>query len=405
MNDLTPLDVRKKKGDFRRTMRGYDPSEVDSFLKIVEDRLEALVIENLALTEKTQRLVSQMEAMEGRENAVQEALVTAQKLREEVQDQSKREADSLRDQAVRDADSIREQVTRETESLRGEAHREASSLRDEAIREAASVRDQARREADLIRKEIAGEIDSTILEAEGLLKERKRVLEELERNRRKFIKGFRTLLERELDSVEVEEARRPLEEIPLELNLRGWKTDRETEAAQGSVEGGLAGGLVSEAYEPTISFDAQDDVEEIEGTPTEGWGAMAGDEPPEGEFNDIVPVGVFDPPVAADADPDLEEPPEDVSVDPEGFEGGEDPGLRTEDAELGRTVDELLEPGVGEDASGGPEPVWFSSLLKQGRGSSELVERWVGKPEEAGEEEDSEDASEPEKGTGGEGEA
>ena len=32
MIDLTPLDVRKKRGDFRKMLRGYDPQEVDSFL-------------------------------------------------------------------------------------------------------------------------------------------------------------------------------------------------------------------------------------------------------------------------------------------------------------------------------------------------------------------------------------
>ena len=47
MIDLTPLDVRNKRGDFKRAMRGYEPHEVDLFLEMVADRLEALVRENL----------------------------------------------------------------------------------------------------------------------------------------------------------------------------------------------------------------------------------------------------------------------------------------------------------------------------------------------------------------------
>ncbi|MFH1765104.1 MAG: DivIVA domain-containing protein, partial [Gemmatimonadota bacterium] len=35
MIDLTPLDVRKKRGDFRRILRGYDPEEVDTFMDLV----------------------------------------------------------------------------------------------------------------------------------------------------------------------------------------------------------------------------------------------------------------------------------------------------------------------------------------------------------------------------------
>ncbi len=57
-------------------------------------------------------------------------------------------------------------------------------------------------------------------------------MEELERSRLKFLKSFRGLLERELDAVEVEEARRPLEDIPLELDFRGWKRHAASETVE-----------------------------------------------------------------------------------------------------------------------------------------------------------------------------
>jgi DivIVA domain-containing protein len=178
MIDLTPLDVRKKRGDFRRILRGYDPEEVDTFMDLVAERFEELVRENLTLSEKTGRLESQLEALVGRESAVQEALVLAQKLREEVQEQSRRDAEVLEKRASR--------------------------------------------QAELLKAETDAEIKRRLGEAEGLMRERQRALEDLERSRLKFLKSFRGLLERELDSVEVEEARRPLEEIPLELEFRGW---------------------------------------------------------------------------------------------------------------------------------------------------------------------------------------
>src|SRR5690606_10885181 len=55
MIDLTPLEVRKKKEDFRRALRGYEPVDVDTFLELVSDRMEQLVRENLALSEKAAR--------------------------------------------------------------------------------------------------------------------------------------------------------------------------------------------------------------------------------------------------------------------------------------------------------------------------------------------------------------
>ena len=81
MIDLTPLDVRNKRGDFKKLMRGYDPQEVDVFLEIAAERLEELVRENIVLRERSERLELQVGAQSDREQAVQEALVTAQELR------------------------------------------------------------------------------------------------------------------------------------------------------------------------------------------------------------------------------------------------------------------------------------------------------------------------------------
>ena len=84
MIDLTPLDVRKKRGDFRSRLRGYDPEEVDSFLELVSERLEALVKENMTLSESGDRQTTQLSALEEREKAIQDALVSAQKLRDDT---------------------------------------------------------------------------------------------------------------------------------------------------------------------------------------------------------------------------------------------------------------------------------------------------------------------------------
>lgn len=163
MIDLTPLDVRKKRGDFRRTMRGYDPAEVDPFLELVSERLEELVKENMALQERVDRLAEQVGAQEGREKAVQEALVTAQELRDEIRTQARSEADLVRREAELEARKIVERA-------------------DEA----------ARRTHD---------------EADRILAERRRELGELDRARARFLKGLRGMLERQMDALAVEEER------------------------------------------------------------------------------------------------------------------------------------------------------------------------------------------------------
>ena len=164
MIDLTPLDVRKKRGDFGKALRGYDPAEVDGFLELVVERMEALVKENLAFRAEVEQLTEKVVVQEGREQAVQEALVTAQELREDV-------------------------------------------------------KKQARREAKLLEREARGRVEGMILESEKLVTEHRAALQELERQRERFLKAFRTLLERELDTVEVEFGRAPLEDVTLDLEL------------------------------------------------------------------------------------------------------------------------------------------------------------------------------------------
>ncbi len=132
MIDLTPLDVRKKRGDFAKQLRGYDADEVDSFLELVAERLEALVKENLTLKERTARLSDQLRSQEGRERAVQEALVTAQELREDILGQARREADLLQREARADAEEARRAIEDQADRLKRETTEHVDLLLEKA---------------------------------------------------------------------------------------------------------------------------------------------------------------------------------------------------------------------------------------------------------------------------------
>jgi DivIVA domain-containing protein len=175
MIDLTPLDVRNKRGDFKKLMRGYDPQEVDVFLEIVADRLEMLTRENMALRERTGALQAQVNSSTDREQAVQAALVTAQELRADIRAQAQREAESI----LREA---------ETEARRMGAEAEAEA-----------------------RTKLRG--------AERQLDKLEDAIQQVDRRRARFLKEFRQLLQRELDVVAVEEGRAPHEERTIDLDL------------------------------------------------------------------------------------------------------------------------------------------------------------------------------------------
>jgi DivIVA domain-containing protein len=183
MIDLTPLDVRNKRGDFKKLMRGYDPQEVDVFLEIVAERLEALTRENMALRERSGALQAQVNSQTDREQAVQAALVTAQELRADIRAQAQREAENV----VKAAET-------EGRRLVAEAEAEArTKLRD------------AERQFDKLEDAI----------------------QMLDRRRTSFIKEFRQLLQREMDVVAVEDARKPLEERAIDLDLGPRRTEEQ----------------------------------------------------------------------------------------------------------------------------------------------------------------------------------
>jgi cell division initiation protein len=168
MIDLTPLEVRKKKGDFRRVLRGYDGELVDDFLDIVADRLEELVRENLALNERVGRLEERVADYREREKALTEALVSAQELREERLTQATREADLRMREAEADAERIREAALRERQG-----------------------------------------------EEEGLRRVRAR--------RAQLMESLRAFLERELHQIDVESAALDLSDVTAEAAARVWE--------------------------------------------------------------------------------------------------------------------------------------------------------------------------------------
>ena len=152
MIDLTPLDVKKKKGDFRRAVRGYDTAAVDDFLDTVSARMEELVRENVMAAARLESMTESIGNYRERERAMNEALVSAQQLREE-----------MREQAAREADLVLREARAEAERIVGEARRQATAAAE--------------------------------------------ALKRIQGQRVRFLRLFRTLVERQMQEIENEEDR------------------------------------------------------------------------------------------------------------------------------------------------------------------------------------------------------
>src|SRR5215470_15449243 len=105
---LTPLDIQKMR--FPQKMRGYDPTEVENFLALVAEDLAAK-ISDLDKAERENRYYRQrLEETEQREHQLQQTLLRAQKVSDEITANARREAELVVKEAEIAADKMVQQA-------------------------------------------------------------------------------------------------------------------------------------------------------------------------------------------------------------------------------------------------------------------------------------------------------
>lgn len=95
---LTPIDIRKQ--EFKKTLRGYDPVEVDTFMEMLAGEFETLVREHKQYKESVTELETQLRDYRQIEKALQQTLLQAQEATGRAYESARREADLI----VRDAE-------------------------------------------------------------------------------------------------------------------------------------------------------------------------------------------------------------------------------------------------------------------------------------------------------------
>lgn len=118
---LTAMDIEKQA--FTRKMRGYDPDEVQLFLRAVAEEIERVNIENANLSEEAGALRSRIDDFKDRERTLQETLVTAQLMSADLKDRSKAEAELLVKEARFKAERLLEQAQDQLHALENEIGR------------------------------------------------------------------------------------------------------------------------------------------------------------------------------------------------------------------------------------------------------------------------------------------
>jgi cell division initiation protein len=88
--NITPLDIQQKR--FHMGFRGYERLEVDNFLDLVREEMEALLREVTDLREFRETYDQRMNELKEREETVKNTMIMTQKLSEDMKENARREA-------------------------------------------------------------------------------------------------------------------------------------------------------------------------------------------------------------------------------------------------------------------------------------------------------------------------
>lgn len=124
---VTPLDIQQQ--TFRRRIRGYDFREVEEFLSLLRDEFEGQILENQKLKEELTRLKSLVNEYRSKEEILKSALITAQKITEDVRANTLKEARIV----LSEAELKAEDIIREAQVRLGEILNEIKELKRQKL--------------------------------------------------------------------------------------------------------------------------------------------------------------------------------------------------------------------------------------------------------------------------------
>jgi cell division initiation protein len=101
---ITPMDIQNK--EFTRAFRGYRQEEVDEFLDRVAKEFERVMKEKLSLEEKNALLEEKLAQYQKLENTLHNSIIVAQETAEDVKRNANKEAELIRREAEKEARRI-----------------------------------------------------------------------------------------------------------------------------------------------------------------------------------------------------------------------------------------------------------------------------------------------------------
>jgi len=118
---LTPLEIKQQQ--FEKSLRGFDTSDVQSFLTLVSNEVEHLLNKNKELEEQIDKLNDRVRHYERVEEALHETLQTTKESVAQKLDGAKVEAQNKVDKAEMEAEAIVKEANHQRQQIRQNIHR------------------------------------------------------------------------------------------------------------------------------------------------------------------------------------------------------------------------------------------------------------------------------------------
>src|SRR5436305_7671976 len=105
---ITPLEIQKMR--YSQKMRGYDPTEVEGFLSLLAEELSTRIAQADKLERENRYYRQRLEETEHREHQLQQTLLRAQKVADDITNNARHEAELMVKEAEMAADKIVQQA-------------------------------------------------------------------------------------------------------------------------------------------------------------------------------------------------------------------------------------------------------------------------------------------------------
>jgi len=147
---LTALEIKQQQ--FEKSLRGYDPAEVQSYLNLVANEWEHMVGKIRELENQVDKMNSKLQHYERVEEALHETLQTAKSSAEEKLSGAKKEANIILEKAEMEAETIIKDANQQRRETR-QSIIQLIDKRDEMIRSMKSFLENTRESLDQFGKD------------------------------------------------------------------------------------------------------------------------------------------------------------------------------------------------------------------------------------------------------------